>query len=140
MCILYVGIDPTIAAWVQKSLGNYHLSGEFACDVSQALILAHHRDYELVVIEVDGAQKSRLQLLGSLLELRSHRHVLYLIRQDAANSLPQQLGIDSEQFLIKPLRFTRFVARIRMLIKKNRRTQALQVCAEPCADQEFRRL
>ncbi|MFD4641048.1 response regulator transcription factor [Lentzea sp. NPDC058436] len=125
MRLLVVDDDPDVRDSLRRSLEFEGYEVTTAADGAEALPLVHHADLailDLMMPVLDGSEACRrLRAAGERLP------VLMLTARDALGDKVTGLDAGADDYLVKPFALEELLARIRALLKQNRRRTPPQV-------------
>lgn len=124
MALLLYGNHPRMAEFLKNSLVQQGLSVDLAFDAQNAIALAKHRAYDLVVIDLEMPCEDTLREWRALYDRSAKTPVLFLVRPVMTEALTEQLPVARTHYLVKPFRLAKLMGRIRSLIKQVPSTQA----------------
>ncbi|MDX8031070.1 response regulator transcription factor [Lentzea sp. BCCO 10_0856] len=124
MRLLVVDDDPDVRDSLRRSLEFEGYEVTTAADGAEALPLVHHADLailDLMMPNVDGSEACRrLRAAGERLP------VLMLTARDALGDKVTGLDAGADDYLVKPFALEELLARVRALLKQNRRRASPQ--------------
>ncbi len=120
MRILVVEDEPKLAAIVSKGLTNKGYAVDTLGDGQEALtrILVHHKDYDLVVLDLMLPNKSGKEICE---EMRAHEitaPILVLTARSETEHKVELLLAGADDYLVKPFSFDELTARIQAILRR----------------------
>ena len=105
MRILIVEDEPKIAAFLRKGLVESGFVVDVAAAGDDGLHLAHHRAYDLVILDVMLPGPRRLVGPHGLAQTGKQTPVLFLTAKDAIEDRVKGLELGADDYLVKPFAF-----------------------------------
>ncbi len=129
MRILVVEDEKKMAGFIQRGLTEQHYTVDVAHDGDTGLFLAETNPYDLIVLDVMLPGKDGFAICRQLRENHNDVPVLMLTARDDVNDRIQGLDTGADDYLTKPFAFGEFLARVRVLLRRQRavKTTTLEV-------------
>jgi heavy metal response regulator len=121
MKILLVEDDKGIVRFVKKGLLENSYSVDVAFDGQEGLHQALHRSYDLIILDILLPQKDGREVLKEIKERGSQVPVIFLTARDTESDIVQGLNLGADDYLTKPFSFNELLARIRALLRRDKR-------------------
>ena len=121
MRILVVEDEKKMAHFLERGLREERFAVDVARDGDEGLYLAQANPYDLIVLDVLLPRKNGFEVLRALRAAGSQARVLMLTARDAVKDKVRGLDAGADDYLTKPFAFEEFLARIRALLRKNRK-------------------
>jgi two-component system copper resistance phosphate regulon response regulator CusR len=126
MRILLVEDEPTAAKYIAKGLREASFAVDVAGDGESAAEQCAVNDYDAVVLDVMLPRKDGITLCRELRAAGSDVPVLMLTARDAVDARVEGLEAGADGYMTKPFEFRELVARVRALVRRERRPLAPQ--------------
>jgi heavy metal response regulator len=129
MRILVVEDETEVASFLQRGLREEGYTVEVATNGEQALYLANHEEYDLIILDVLLPIVDGVEVCSSLRRRGIKTPILMLTARDAVEDRVRGLDSGADDYLVKPFAFQELVARIRALLRRRseHKTTYLQV-------------
>src|SRR6266516_3102482 len=118
MKILVVEDDRKVAGFIEQGLREEGYVVDVAPDGDQGTMLAHVYDYDLLVLDVMLSKKTGLQLAAELRREGRATLILMLTARDTTEDVMQKLDANADDYLTKPFKFNKLLARVRTLVRR----------------------
>ena len=103
----------------------------FAVDVAndgeEGMFKADVNEYDLIVLDVMLPKKDGICVCRELRKKGNQTPILMLTARDAVEDKVQGLNVGADDYLIKPFAFEEFLARVRSLLRRNRKDKTTQL-------------
>jgi two-component system copper resistance phosphate regulon response regulator CusR len=119
--ILLVEDEPSAARFIAKGLREASYAVDVAGDGATAAEHCHQNDYDAIVLDVMLPRRDGLSVCRELRAAGSDVPVLKLTARDAVEARVQGLDAGADDYLTKPFDFRELLARLRALIRRERR-------------------
>jgi len=116
--ILVVEDDRKVAGFIEQGLREEGYAVDVAPDGSEATMLAHVYEYDLVVLDVMLPKKTGLQVAAELRREGRRTPILMLTARDATEDVVRGLDAGADDYLTKPFKFDELLARVRALVRR----------------------
>lgn len=117
MRILIVEDEPKMAAYLRKGLSEASYTVDTANNGKDALFLALHEDFDLIVLDVMLPELDGFEVLKRL-RIQKQTPVLLLTARDTVEDKVTGLELGADDYLSKPFAYAEFLARIRSLLRR----------------------
>ncbi|WAL85044.1 heavy metal response regulator transcription factor [Pandoraea sp. XJJ-1] len=117
MRILIVEDEPKMAAYLRKGLTEASYTVDTANNGKDALFLALHEDFDLIVLDVMLPELDGFEVLKRL-RMQKPTPVLLLTARDTVDDKVTGLELGADDYLSKPFAYAEFLARIRSLLRR----------------------
>ncbi|OJY20773.1 heavy metal response regulator transcription factor [Pandoraea sp. 64-18] len=117
MRILIVEDEPKMAAYLRKGLTEASYTVDTANNGKEALFLALHEDFDLIVLDVMLPELDGFEVLKRL-RMQKPTPVLLLTARDTVDDKVTGLELGADDYLSKPFAYAEFLARIRSLLRR----------------------
>ncbi|WP_150614033.1 heavy metal response regulator transcription factor [Pandoraea terrigena] len=117
MRILIVEDEPKMAAYLRKGLTEASYTVETANNGKDALFLALHEDFDLIVLDVMLPELDGFEVLKRL-RMQKQTPVLLLTARDTVDDKVTGLELGADDYLSKPFAYAELLARIRSLLRR----------------------
>ncbi|WP_449412958.1 heavy metal response regulator transcription factor [Pandoraea soli] len=117
MRILIVEDEPKMAAYLRKGLTEASYTVDTANNGKDALFLALHEDFDLIVLDVMLPELDGFEVLKRL-RRQKPTPVLLLTARDSVDDKVTGLELGADDYLSKPFAYAEFLARIRSLLRR----------------------
>jgi DNA-binding response OmpR family regulator len=116
--VLVVEDAPKLAGLLERGLEEERFAVDVAGSGEDALWLARHRPYDVIVLDIGLPDQDGFQVCERLREDGVWSPVLMLTARDAVEDRVHGLGVGADDYLVKPFAFVELVARIRALARR----------------------
>lgn len=129
MRILVVEDEKKIASFIQRGLSEQHYTVDVAYDGDEGLYLAEINPYDLIILDIMLPGKDGFAICRELREQNNDVPILMLTARDDVSDKIYGLDSGADDYLTKPFAFGEFLARVRVLLRRNRtgKTTTLKV-------------
>ncbi|WP_150549854.1 MULTISPECIES: heavy metal response regulator transcription factor [Pandoraea] len=117
MRILIVEDEPKMATYLRKGLTEASYTVDTANNGKDALFLALHEDFDLIVLDVMLPELDGFEVLKRL-RMQKPTPVLLLTARDTVDDKVTGLELGADDYLSKPFAYAEFLARIRSLLRR----------------------
>lgn len=121
MHILVAESDPALGAFLQQGFDTEDYSVDLAADAEAAQRLAHERDYDAAILDLDLSQPCGLDLLRSVRARRRQLPILILTSRIRPEDRVQVFDLGADDLVLKPFAFSELSARVRNLLRRGGR-------------------
>lgn len=118
MRILVVEDDRKVAGFLRKGLEVEGYAVDIAPDGVQALVQAHHYDYDCIILDRLLPHRNGIEVLKTLRHEGRTTPVLMLTSLDGSRETVEGLDAGADDYLSKPFDFEELLARIRALLRR----------------------
>ncbi|MFA6257892.1 MAG: response regulator transcription factor [Candidatus Paceibacterota bacterium] len=120
MKILIVEDEENLAKLIKKSLESEGYAVDYLTDgeSGQNRILLHHKDYDLIILDLMLPLRSGKEICHNMREMNIHTPVLVLTAKCDSVSKVSLLDIGADDYMSKPFELTELFARIRALTRR----------------------
>lgn len=120
MKILIVEDEENLAKLIKKSLESEGYAVDYLTDgeSGQNRILLHHKDYDLIILDLMLPLRSGKEICHNMREMEIHTPVLVLTAKCDSVSKVSLLDIGADDYMSKPFELTELFARIRALTRR----------------------
>ena len=115
MRILVIEDDRTVGQFVKRGLEEQRFQTELVADGLDALELASHSEYDVIVLDLRLPRLSGVEILRTLRDRGIDTPILVLTAQDAVESKVQALRTGADDYVTKPFAFEELLARVEAL-------------------------
>ncbi|PIP42433.1 MAG: DNA-binding response regulator [Desulfobacterales bacterium CG23_combo_of_CG06-09_8_20_14_all_51_8] len=129
MRILLVEDEKKIASFVERGLTEQHYTVDVAHDGEQGLYLAQINPYDLIILDIMLPGKDGFAVCQELRKENNDAPILMLTARDDVRDKIYGLDSGADDYLTKPFAFGEFLARVRVLLRRQRpgKTNLLRV-------------
>jgi heavy metal response regulator len=120
MRILLVEDEKKIAAFIERGLTEQHYTVDVAIDGNEGLYLAQVNPYDLIVLDIMLPGKDGFAVCRELRQQENDVPILMLTARDDVRDKIYGLDSGADDYLTKPFAFGEFLARVRVLLRRNR--------------------
>ena len=106
-----------MAAYLRKGLSEASYTVDTANNGKDALFLALHEDFDLIVLDVMLPELDGFEVLKRL-RMQKSTPVLLLTARDTVDDKVTGLELGADDYLSKPFAYAEFLARIRLLLRR----------------------
>lgn len=120
MKILIIEDEEDLAKLIKKSLESEGYAVDYLTDgeSGQNRILLHHKDYDLIVLDLMLPLRSGKEICHNMREMNIHTPVLVLTAKCDSVSKVSLLDIGADDYMSKPFELNELFARIRALTRR----------------------
>src|SRR5262245_54293231 len=118
--ILVVEDEPVVRRALQEGLSTEGYVAATAATGEDGFFRATTEPFDLVVLDIMLPGRSGLEVLAGIRQKGGHLPVLLLTARDAIEDRVTGLDAGADDYLVKPFAFDELLARIRMLLRRNR--------------------
>lgn len=120
MKILIVEDKENLASLLKKGLKKEGITADcvFDGEAGQRRIEMHHKDYDLIVLDLMMPKKDGLEVCRSVRELGIITPILILTAKDNVQDKINLLNAGADDYLVKPFSFDELLARIRAILRR----------------------
>jgi len=119
MRILVIEDEKHIADFVKQGLKEDGYSVDVAYDGEKGYFLAETEEYDAIVLDLMIPKIDGVTLCKKLRQDKISTPILMLTAKDSVNDKVAGLDSGAEDYLTKPFAFKEFLARVRVLLRKN---------------------
>jgi len=127
MKILLVEDEKKVASFIQRGLKEEKYAVDVAYDGNEGLYLADINEYDLIILDIMLPGKDGISICRELRKKGNKTPILMLTARDAIEDKVTGLDIGSDDYLTKPFAFEEFLARVRSLLRRNRKERTTQL-------------
>ncbi len=124
MRILLVEDEKKIASFIERGLTEQHYSVDVAYDGNEGLYLAEINPYDLIILDIMLPGKDGFAVCQELRRQKNDVPILMLTARDDVRDKIYGLDSGADDYLTKPFAFGEFLARIRVLLRRQRTSQS----------------
>ena len=117
--LLLVEDDPRIASFIERGLGAEGHVIDVAANGTDALKMARHDDYALMILDRMLPDFDGMEVCRQLRQERVGCRILMLTAKDAVGDKIGGLRAGADDYLTKPFSFDEFVARVEALLRRS---------------------
>jgi len=125
MRILLVEDEAKVARFIQEGLKAEGYQVEVAADGTSGERKARTGDFDLILLDILLPKRNGFEVLQSLRRDGIRIPVLMLTARSATEDIVQGLDHGADDYLAKPFAFNELLARIRSLLRRDRRNQTV---------------
>ncbi|MER3422907.1 MAG: DNA-binding response regulator [Nitrospiraceae bacterium] len=118
MRLLVMEDDPSVARFLEKGLQEERYAVDVARDGEEALGMAEHAGYDLVILDVMLPRQDGLSICRVLRTKGKTVPVLLLTVRDSVEDKVRGLDFGADDYLTKPFTFAELLARVRALLRR----------------------
>ena len=120
MKILIIEDQEKLAQLLKKGLKREGITADYVLDgeAGQKRIEIHHRDYDLIVLDLMLPKRSGLEVCTNVRELGVATPILVLTAKDDVQDKINLLNAGADDYLSKPFSFDELLARIRAILRR----------------------
>lgn len=115
--ILLAEDEPRIASFIARGLESHEFTVSVATDGREALNLARHGDFDLLILDIGLPTLSGFEVLERLRGSGSSLPVLILTARDSAADTVAGLEGGADDYMAKPFSFEELLARVRLRVR-----------------------
>lgn len=119
MRILVVEDEPKVARFIQKGLREQNFLVDTASDGEEGLFLAESEHYDAVVLDIMLPKIDGFEVLRRLRRRNKKVPVICLTAKGKLEDKLEGFKAGSDDYLIKPFRFSELLARLRAVLKRS---------------------
>jgi len=123
MRILLVEDEKKIASFIERGLIEQYYSVDVAYDGNEGLYLAEINPYDLIVLDIMLPGKDGFAICQELRKQSNDVPILMLTARDDVKDKIFGLDSGADDYLTKPFVFGEFLARVRVLLRRQRTTK-----------------
>ncbi len=123
MRILLVEDEKKIASFIERGLTEQHYSVDIAYDGNEGLYLAEINPYDLIILDIMLPGKDGFAVCQELRKKEFDVPILMLTARDDVRDKIYGLDSGADDYLTKPFAFGEFLARVRVLLRRQRTQQ-----------------
>jgi two-component system copper resistance phosphate regulon response regulator CusR len=127
MNILIVEDEPKTGEYLRQGLREAGYVVELATRGDDGLHLALEGRHDLVILDVMLPELDGWQVLKGLRSMGRQMPVLFLTARDQVEDRVRGLELGADDYLVKPFSFSELLARIRVILRRGRPVQELNV-------------
>lgn len=121
MRLLLIEDDKKVASFIRKGLEQEHRSVDVAHDGETGAHLAQNFEYDLVILDLVLPKISGLDVLRMLRAKKQDAPVLVLTAKGTIEDRVVGLDCGADDYLVKPFAFVELSARVRALLRREKR-------------------
>jgi DNA-binding response OmpR family regulator len=121
MRILVADDDRPVASFIAKGLAAEHYVVDVANDGEEALFLAEHYDYDLLILDLNLPKLDGLSVLQQIRTRKPHIGVLVLTGKIDVGDRVRGLDLGADDYLTKPFSLAELLARVRAVLRRSTR-------------------
>ena len=115
--ILLAEDEPRIASFIARGLESHEFTVSVATDGREALNLARHGDFDLLILDIGLPTLDGFEVLERLRGSGSSLPVLILTARDSAADTVAGLEGGADDYMAKPFSFEELLARVRLRVR-----------------------
>lgn len=119
MRILVVEDERKVARFLERGLKEERFAVDVAADGEEGLFRAQSGNYDLIVLDVLMPKKDGFHVLRELRASGCRARILMLTARDSVEDRVRGLESGADDYLIKPFAFAEFLARVRVLLRRD---------------------
>jgi len=120
---LLVEDEKKIASFIERGLVEQHYSVDVAYDGNEGLYLAEINPYDLIILDIMLPGKDGFAVCQELRKKEFDVPILMLTARDDVRDKIYGLDSGADDYLTKPFAFGEFLARVRVLLRRQRTQQ-----------------
>ena len=121
MKILLLEDDKTVARFIEKGLKETNYIVEAVFDGEEGLHRALSQSYDLIILDVMLPKIDGWEILKSIRKKQVKTPVIFLTAKDTKEDIVKGLELGADDYLVKPFSFVELLARIRALIRRDKK-------------------
>ena len=121
MKILLVEDDKTVSHFIEKGLKETNYVVDVAFDGEKGLHLALSQSYDIIILDIMLPKLDGWELLRSIRKEQVKTPVIFLTAKDTKDDIVKGLELGADDYLVKPFSFVELLARIRAIIRRDRK-------------------
>jgi len=125
MKVLLVEDDKTVSHFIEKGLKETNYIVDIAIDGEDGLHLALSQSYDIIILDIMLPKIDGWGILKSIREVHVKTPVLFLTAKDTKEDIVKGLELGADDYLVKPFSFVELLARIRAIIRRDRKDVAV---------------
>ncbi len=127
MRILVVEDERKLASFIKRGLKEAHYAVDVADNGDEGLFLAQSNPYDLIVLDVMLPGRDGMAVCRQLRQEHIDTPVLMLTARDGMEDKVSGLDSGADDYLTKPFSFPEFLARIRALLRRERKEKVTRL-------------
>jgi len=125
--ILLVEDEKKLAKALRDGLGAQRYDVTIASTGEEGFFLVNHQSFDLVVLDLMLPRRDGIEVLTTLRKRGLRTPVLILTAKDTIEDRVHGLDSGADDYLVKPFAFAELLARIRVLLRRDRSEPALSL-------------
>ncbi|MDE3136831.1 MAG: response regulator transcription factor [Acidobacteriota bacterium] len=121
MRILVAEDDRPVAAFISKGLTAQANVVDIACDGEEAMFLAEHYDYDVVILDVNLPKADGFSVLQRIRAKKRDLAILFLTGSAQVSDRVKGLDLGADDYLTKPFSLSELLARVRAVMRRSAR-------------------
>jgi DNA-binding response OmpR family regulator len=121
MRILVAEDDRPVAAFISKGLAAQTNVVDIAGDGEEAMFLAEHYDYDVVILDVNLPKADGFSVLQRIRAKKPDLAVLFLTGSVQVSDRVKGLDLGADDYLTKPFSLSELLARVRAVVRRSAR-------------------
>ncbi len=122
MRILVIEDEKKVASFIKRGLKENHYAVDVAHDGMNGLFMAEHNPYDVIVLDLMLPEKDGLSVCQELRKKKIETPILMLTAKGSVKDKIIGLDAGADDYLPKPFAFEEFLARIRVLLRRQSKT------------------
>lgn len=127
MRILLVEDEKKIASFIERGLTEQHYTVDVAQDGEEGLYLAEINPYDLIILDIMLPKKDGFSVCRELRRQNNDVPILMLTARDDVQDKIYGLDSGADDYLTKPFAFGEFLARVRVLLRRQRPSKSTRL-------------
>jgi len=123
MRILLIEDEKKMASFIARGLKEQRYAVDVAHDGIEGIFLAETNPYDLIVLDLMLPGKDGVTICRELREKENDVPILMLTARDGLDDKISGLDSGADDYLTKPFAFEEFLARVRVLLRRNYKTR-----------------
>lgn len=123
MRALVIEDEEKIASFIERGLKEQKFAVDVANDGEEGLYLADINPYDVILLDLMLPKKDGLTICRELRKKKNNTPVLMLTARDAVKDKVNGLDAGADDYLPKPFAFDELLARIRALLRRDRKNK-----------------
>jgi two-component system copper resistance phosphate regulon response regulator CusR len=124
MKILLVEEEPKTAAYLTRGLSEAGFCVDLCCGGNEGLHLALTEAYDLLVLDIALSGLDGWAVLKAIRRAERHVPIMLLDARDQMGDRVKGLELGADDYLLKPIVFSEFLARVRSLLRRGKHSEA----------------
>jgi DNA-binding response OmpR family regulator len=127
MRVLVVEDERRLANIIRRGFVEENYSVDVAYDGVEALYMAEHTPYDLIVLDIMLPEKDGITVCRELRMKKVNTPILMLTAKDTVEDRVKGLDSGADDYLVKPFAFSELLARVRALLRREANTKTLKI-------------
>jgi len=120
MRLLVAESDPALGTFLQRGFDAEHYAVDLAANGEEAKSLAHERNYDTAILDLNLPQEGDLDLLRAVRAGRQELPIVILTNRTQPEDRARVFELGADDLVLKPFAFSELSARVRALVRRPR--------------------